>query len=142
VWTAALSDPRSTVSRHWGARFFNRHDLAGLTGRLRVLHLRPHGPEAVDTEASANLVVGTVTPASLTGAAALKDQKMREDAPIFAGEKRHQIALDLLGSLLSREAESRGKPSDMRVDDDTLVDPEAIPEDDIRRLPRDSAQGE
>src|SRR5207237_2043324 len=52
--------------------------------------------------------------------AAVPDEEMREPAPLPPRHDLHQIALDLHGILLAREAEALREPADVRVDDDSL----------------------
>ena len=71
----------------------------------------------------------------LADPAAVKDQQMREHRPPLAREDLHQRRFDLHRLDLLREAEPLTEARDVGVDDDPLVLPEGIAEDDVRRLP-------
>jgi len=87
--------------------------------------------------------------ARLADCATMRDEQMRESAPICSccsccsccsWEERHEILfnLDWIGLLGKRHALRQS--SDMRVDDDALVDIECIAQHDIGRLACDAAQ--
>ena len=69
------------------------------------------------------------------------DQEVREAAPVGARNEPDEVALDLHGILLLRQAEPLRKAPHMRVDDDPLRLPE-LGGDDVRRLARDAGQTE
>jgi hypothetical protein len=48
------------------------------------------------------------------------DQEVRENAPFAARHDPLEIMLDLRGVVVPRQAETLGKPPDVRIDDDAL----------------------
>src|SRR3954454_18561077 len=72
-------------------------------------------------------------------APAVPDQQVREDTPVLARDDALEVALDLDGVLLAREAEALREAPDVGVDDDALRLTE-LGGDDVCGLPRDSRQ--
>src|SRR4051794_33298182 len=72
-----------------------------------------------------------------TDAPAVPDQQVREDAPVLARDEALEVALDLDGVLLAREAEALREAADMSVDDHALRLAQ-LRGDDVRGLPRNS----
>src|SRR5690348_1180309 len=71
--------------------------------------------------------------ARVADAAPVPDQEMGEPPPLLARHEPDEVALDLDGVLLPREAEPLGEPAHVRVDDDSLRMTE-LGSDDVRRL--------
>jgi hypothetical protein len=61
----------------------------------------------------------------------VKDQQMGEEPPIFLGEERHQLLLDLHGIGLPTQAKQTAQPGDVGVDRNPFIDSKRIAEDDI-----------
>src|SRR4029077_16031453 len=68
-------------------------------------------------------------------AAAVQDQEVGEAPPVGAGNEPDEVALDLHGILLARQAEPLREPTHVRVNDDPLRLP-PLRRDHARRLPR------
>ena len=66
--------------------------------------------------------------------AAMLDEQMREHGPVVLRKQRHERLLDLHRVRAGGEAEPVAETRDVRVDDDAVVAPEGIAEDDVRRL--------
>ncbi len=71
---------------------------------------------------------------------AVKDQQVREQRPLLSRHDLHQILLDFHCVGLTREAQTKRHPRDVRVDHDPLVLPECVAEDDVRRLATDARE--
>src|SRR5262249_20733816 len=80
-------------------------------------------------------------PARIADTPPVPDQKVREARPVLARHETHQVALDLDGILLLREAETLREPAHVRVDDDALCVP-PLGRDDVRRLARDAGKAQ
>ena len=91
---------------------------------------------------AANSVVFARPTTRLARSATVKDQQVREHAPLVAREQSHEIALDHRSGLGARESKSFGEPFDVRVDHDTDVDAKRVAKDDVRGLASDTAQFE
>ena len=64
----------------------------------------------------------------------MPDEQVSQYRPSFPGEQPTQIHLDLLGRVLSGEAEQGAQALHMGIHDHTLIDAKRIPEDDVGRF--------
>lgn len=67
---------------------------------------------------------------------------MREDAPILARKEPHEVALNRFSARGAAEPKAAGKPGNMSVNHDALIDAKAVSEHHIRCLSGDAAQEE
>src|SRR2546423_11384578 len=72
--------------------------------------------------------------ACVTDLPAVLDQQVREHGPAFARKEGKERLLDLHGVRLVGEGESVAEPRDVRVDDDAVVPPASVAENDVGGL--------
>src|ERR1035437_547810 len=73
-----------------------------------------------------NFTVRTIRLARVAAAAAMPDEPVTEQRPLFLRHEPHQLLLDFHGVHLFRQAKAVGEPRDMRVHDHADVDAERV----------------
>ena len=70
----------------------------------------------------------------------MEDQQVTEHGPPWTWKQCHEIAFDGDRSRAGAQAEAMAESHDMRVDDDSEVHAERIPEHDVRGLSCDASE--
>lgn len=98
---------------------------------------------ARDAEFAADGVAVALHAAGLAGAAPVEDEEVREEAPGIPWEELHEALLDFGDAgVRGREGEAACEALDVGVDNNAVVDVEAVAEDDVGGLAGDAAEGE
>ena len=79
-------------------------------------------------------------PSRNTNLAPVEYQQVGQQGPTLRGEQPHEVRFDLLGGLFLGEREQRGESLHVGVAHDTLIDPERVPQDDVRGRPPHTRQ--
>ena len=70
----------------------------------------------------------------------MKDEQVRQECPLVAGEERHEVAFDLDGVGLPGQTQPGRNASDVGVHHHALIDAEGIAEHDVGGLPTNAGE--
>src|ERR1035437_4419801 len=87
-----------------------------------------------------DFAIRTIRLARVAAAAAMPDEPVAEQRPLFLRHELHQLLLDFYRVRLFRQAKAVGKPRDVRIHNDADVDAERVSENDVRRLAPDTGE--
>lgn len=72
---------------------------------------------------------------------AMKNQPVTQIRPLIARELTHEVTFHFHRIKMASQSKPAGKPADMRIDDNTIIDAKGISEHHIRRLPPHPGEG-
>ncbi len=98
-----------------------------------------------DTDAGAqglDFAVGAIRGSGVAATAAMPDEPMAEDCPLWLWNEAYQLLLDSLGRCFLCQTQTLREACDVGVHDNPRADVEGVAEDDVGRLATNAAEGD